>query len=117
MGIFRPALLPEAEASQIVERKLQWILESCEPEEIWLFGSAATDTMTVASDVDLALLFRNQAELSACRKALYAQPRPDAWPQDLAFFVVADFYERAAVGGLPMLIVREGKRLFPEEAK
>lgn len=117
MGIFRPALLSEAEAHRIIQTKLQWILESCEPEEIWLFGSAATDTMTVASDVDLALLFRNAAELSACRKSLYAQSRPDAWPQDLAFFVVADFYERAAVGGLPMLIVQEGKQLFPQEAK
>mgnify|MGYP006276205331 CR=1 FL=1 len=117
MGIFRPTPLSSAEASQIIETKLHWILESCEPEEIWLFGSAAADGMTVASDVDLALLFHDERRLSACRRVLYARPRPDRWPQDLALFVTRDFYERAAVGGLPMLIVQEGRRVFPEEAR
>lgn len=54
MGILRPEPLPDTEVSRIVETKLRWILESCEPVAVWLFGSAAADAMTVASDIDLA---------------------------------------------------------------
>ena len=112
MGIFRPAPLAEAEASRIIETKLRWILQNCEPEEVWIFGSAATKKMTVSSDVDLALLFDDERSLRGCRDRLYTQPRPDAWPQDLAFFIAADFYQRSSLGGLPMLIVQDGKKVF-----
>ena len=116
MGIFRPAPLSQQEASEIIENKLQWILQSCEPKEIWLFGSAASDGMTVASDVDFALLFEDGDSLSRCRREIYERPRPDAWHQDLAFFLLGDFCERATVGVLPMLIVQDGKRIFPQES-
>jgi len=115
MGIFRPALLSEAEAEEVIEKKLKWILDACEPEEIWLFGSAAQQTMTVASDVDFALLFKDETELGQCRRLLYERPRPDAWPQDIAFFLTHDFHERAKIGGLPMLIVEDGRKVFSRE--
>ncbi len=115
VGIFRPAPLPDTEVSRIVDTKLRWILETCEPEEVWLFGSAAANAMTVASDIDLALVFADQRSLSSCRKRLYATPRADTWPQDLAFFVREDFYQRAQIGGLPMLIVQDGRRVFSRE--
>lgn len=71
--------------------------------------------MSVGSDVDLALLFRESSDLSNCKKQLYRRPRPDTWPQDLAFFLLTDFYERSLVGGLPMVIRQDGKRIYPEE--
>ncbi len=115
MGIFRPAPLPDTVVSEIVDTKLRWILETCEPEEVWLFGSAAVNAMTVASDIDLALVFADEHRLTSCRKRLYARPRPDTWPQDLAFFVRDDFHRRAGIGGLPMLIVQDGRRVFSRE--
>jgi hypothetical protein len=115
VGIFRPAPLPDTVVSEIVDTKLRWILETCEPEEVWLFGSAAVNAMTVASDIDLALVFADEHRLTSCRKRLYARPRPDTWPQDLAFFVRDDFHRRAGIGGLPMLIVQDGRRVFSRE--
>ena len=112
MGIFRPAAVGQDEAREMVETKLRWILSACVPEEVWLFGSAERGEMTEASDVDLALVFPDGATLKEARRSLYARPRPDVWAQDIAFFISEDFYHRGTVGGLPMLILQEGKRLF-----
>jgi hypothetical protein len=114
MGLFRPAALSPDEVEVIVQKKVRWILAACHPHEIWLFGSAAQGRMTEASDVDLALLFSDRSALLAGRRELYETKRPDEWPQDLVFFVADDFYRQSAVGGLPMLILRDGKRTYPE---
>ena len=83
MGIFLPASLPTAEAASIVERKLSWVLAACKPQEVWLFGSAATGGMTEASDIDLALLFNHDTEIREAQSKLAATPRLENWPQDI----------------------------------
>ena len=116
MGIFRPAALSKTDTRSIVERKLGWILSACDPREVWLFGSAARDSMTEASDVDLAVVFEDRATLAASRRTLYATPRPDEWPHDIVFLVAEDLYGRSIVGGLPMLIVEEGRKIYERGA-
>ena len=75
VGVFLPRVLPAAEAVAIVRTKLEWILDACAPVEVWLFGSAARDEMTEASDVDLALVFENEDAVSSARHALYSRRR------------------------------------------
>lgn len=87
MGIFRPAALSRRDTRSIVEGKLGWILSACDPREVWLFGSAARDSMTEASDVDLAVVFEDSATLAVSRRTLYATPRTDDWPQDVVFLL------------------------------
>ena len=113
MGIFLPKPVPTHDAASIVDRKLSWVLSACRPEEVWLFGSAATGGMTEASDIDLALLFKRGSEIREAQSKLAAIPRLDNWPQDIVWFRFEDFYKQAAIGGLPMIIVQEGKRLHP----
>ena len=116
MGIFRPAALSKTDTRSIVERKLGWILSACDPREVWLFGSAARDSMTEASDVDLAVVFEDEHSLAASRRRLHAAPRTDEWPHDIVFFVAEDLYGRSIVGGLPMLIVEEGRKIYERGA-
>ena len=114
MGLFRPAGVSPAETQEIIQRKRDWILAAWRPREIWVFGSAAAGRLTEASDIDLAVICADAQSVRHAREAVYRQRRPDEWAQDIVFFEVDDFYERAQVGGLPMLIVEEGQRIYPE---
>jgi hypothetical protein len=53
--------------------------------------------------------------LRRSREAVYRQQRPDDWAQDIIFFEADEFYRQAEIGGLPMLILDEGRRIYPEE--
>lgn len=114
MGLFRPTPVSPEETAQIVERKVSWILAAYRPLEIWLFGSAARGELTEASDVDLAVICEDESATERAREAVYSRRRPDTWPQDVMFFPRDDFYRRAEIGGLPMLIVEDGRRVYPE---
>lgn len=116
MGLFMPQSLSPDDAHSVVSAKLEWVRSICLPREIWLFGSAADGTMTEASDVDIALVFDTRDALLSCRRRLLSSPRSDDWPVDLVFFLHDDFVRRSKIGGLPMIIINEGKRVFPEEA-
>ncbi len=112
MGIFLPERLSTEDTSAIVERKLEWILSGCDPLEVWLFGSAATDEMTEASDIDLILLFRDAAAIRDSQRTLARTPRLDDWPQDVLWYRRSDFYEQSTVGGVPMIAVEEGRMIY-----
>lgn len=115
MGIFLPAHLSAEDTAAIVEKKLQWILSGCDPLEVWLFGSAATGDMTDASDVDIVLLFRNAVAIREAQQTLARTPRLDSWPQDILWYCLDDFYEQSQVGGVPMITVEDGRRIYPRE--
>ena len=113
MKLFLPTPVSSKEVEAIVERKLRWILSACTPVEVWLFGSAATGEMTEASDIDIALLFNDEHEIRRVQSKLARTPRLDNWPQNLVWFCASDFYERAGIGGLPMLILKDGRQIYP----
>lgn len=115
MGLFRPAVLSENEQAEIVRAKLAWVVESLQPQEVWLFGSAAGGRLTEASDLDLALLYESEQALRAAHARLWRLPRRENWPHDLAFYTSDDFYARASIGGVPMEAVSEGVRLYPPQ--
>lgn len=115
MGLFLPARIAADDAAAIVRRKLEWILSACTPDEVWLFGSAATGDMTEASDVDLAVVFPDDVAIRAAQAKLSRIPRLDDWPHDLVWFRARDFHTRKSIGGLPMIISREGRKLYPED--
>jgi len=115
VGIFLPTRLSAGDTAAIVARKLQWILAGCDPLEVWLFGSAATDEMTEASDVDLILLFHDAAAIRVAQRALARTPRPDDWPQDILWYRRSDFYQQSTLGGVPMIAVEDGRRIYLRE--
>ena len=113
MGLFLPTRVSAEDAERIVGLKLRWILSACTPLEVWLFGSAATGEVTEGSDIDLALLFGDEREIRNAQQKLAHTPRLDEWPQDLVWFQSEDFYERAKIGGLPMIVAEDGRRIYP----
>lgn len=109
--------LSSREAHDVLTAKSDWILACTRhadalPLRIIAFGSAARDQLREDSDIDLALLFRTHDELRRAKAAVYAAPRPDLWPLDLLFYTTDEFHERAARGGVCMLIRNEGHTLF-----
>ena len=112
MGVFFPQLLSATEVSQIVDRKLNWILEACLPQAVVVFGSAARQEMSEQSDVDLAILFPSEVSLREGRAAIFKRPPPDSWALDLLFFTAEGFAKKSATGGVCQLIRSEGRVLF-----
>lgn len=105
--------LTRGEQEQIISEKLDWILLACRPERIVLFGSAARGDMTTASDIDLALIFNTDLELTAARSNVYRSRPKDDWPHDILFYTVEGLKLSAAQGGGAAYVIEtEGKTLF-----
>ncbi|MFW5843663.1 MAG: nucleotidyltransferase domain-containing protein [Spirochaetota bacterium] len=112
--------LSDAEQKEILDGKLHWLLSACasvggSPSRIVAFGSAARGELREDSDVDIALLFRDEQTMSAAKRAIYASPRTDFRPIDLLFFTEEEFKSRAEVGGVCMLIRDEGRVLWGDK--
>lgn len=104
------------QVQEILDKKLKWILKSCRPVKVILFGSAASGEMTDASDVDLILLFPNDANLKEIRHDL-AKARPlDDWPHDLILETISGFqFQINKGGGACWIAENEGKILYSQE--
>ena len=70
--------------------------------------------MTVASDLDLAILFEDEELLSSGRNALYSSitEKTANWPRDLLFYTLEGFRSRLKIGGVVELIMSEGRLLY-----
>lgn len=115
MGIFLPTRLSSEDAASIVEHKLRWILSGHDPLEVWIFGSAATDEMTEASDINLVLRFRDAAAIRDAQRTLARTSRLDDWPRDILWYRDSDFHEQSTVGGVPMIAVEDGRKIYRKE--
>ena len=111
MGLLAPARLSAEEAERTIAARLAWILEACEPMAVILFGSAARGELTEASDLDLVLVFRDERELKASRKAIFTRPPPDQRAVDLVLVTRDEFIRRRDRGGLYELVAAEGRVL------
>ena len=76
-----------------------------------LFGSAAENRMTEASDLDAVLIFSTAEEARQAQKAFYVQ-RTFSWPVDAICVDVETFNERSRFGGVLYVAAREGRVVF-----
>ena len=109
MGLLVPAPIAKDEAERIVQDKLRWILGSSDPMAVIVFGSAARDEMTERSDIDLALIYPDEASLKAGRRAIHGQNPAGSWPADLLFYTKDVFLRKRESGGVCELIGKEGR--------
>ncbi len=112
MSRFAPKLISALDCKSIVDAKLKFILSLCTPHQIFVFGSAARNEMTDHSDVDLALIFIEEAELRAAREVVFRRSPGDEWPQDLLLYIKSDFERKKNTGGVCQLIAQEGICIF-----
>lgn len=106
--------LTKEETNEIVQSKLDWILAAVSPIRVILFGSAARGEMTNQSDVDLILLFNEDADLRKMNETLFLmRPKTDLWPQDVILETETTYQMKVARGGGACWIAsQEGKIIF-----
>lgn len=114
MGLLAPTRLSAEEAEEIIQGKLRWILEACDPSAVIVFGSAARGEMTEASDIDMVLVFPDEEAVKKARSAIYGRPPAEAWPADILLATEAGFKRRREAGGLYELVAREGRLIAGE---
>jgi predicted nucleotidyltransferase len=110
----KPLLRTEQEA--LIAAKLAWILESCRPVKIILFGSAAHFQMTDGSDIDLILIFQDSVDLKSIKDTVFKARPKDDWPHDLLFYTEKQFNQSVASGGGAAYLAKsEGRVLYSQE--
>lgn len=114
MKLTAKPLDPE-DMQKIIQSKLDWITANSQPQKVILFGSAARESMTEASDVDLIIIYSNREELKQAKEQLFKSRPVNDWPHDILFYTSEDFLKSVAKGGgACWLANKEGKTLFEE---
>jgi predicted nucleotidyltransferase len=110
--------LSKNEIDEIVQNKLNYILEHSNPLQIYLFGSAARQTMTTSSDVDLILIFQNETDMRHAQQNLAKNRSQSLWPQDLIFHTEESFHHSVSKGGgASWLAFQEGQLIYSRGLK
>jgi predicted nucleotidyltransferase len=99
-----------------VEREARRIAELlaavCEPETIYLIGSAGEGKMTDQSDFDFVVVLGSGDDVKRAQKALRPHTPLSSFPVDLIWVTRARFEEMKNVGGICLIAFEDGKRLF-----
>ncbi len=91
--------LTREQIQNLVQAKVDWIVHTCNPRQVILFGSAARNEMTEASDIDLIVIVDDNENTRAMHHLL-AKTRPkDSWAQDLILVTQSEFVKKVQKGG------------------
>ena len=108
------ATRPPAADDSILTEVTRRLVETCRPDRIYLFGSAARGEATANSDYDILLVVPDDAP-----RDVLSGRRPHQAVSDLGLFTDMVVYKRTYFGerlhlvsSMPATIVREGKLLY-----
>ncbi len=104
--------LAKEEAAHLIELEKEYIVSVCKPLAIFLFGSAARNEMTDASDLDFLVVLSDETDLKALKKQYYCSPRKRLWPVDIIFMDKTTFLQKSLIGGVAMICLQEGLLLY-----
>ena len=120
MRRFNSPKLSQAETDALVATRLQWILEVASPTCVFVFGSAARYEMRDDSDLDFIVITKNEDDVSSLAARVLGRKPPHDVAADILFYGERRFLERARLGGVCFLAVREGRVVhgsMPTEGK
>ncbi|MCX6132050.1 MAG: nucleotidyltransferase domain-containing protein [Proteobacteria bacterium] len=100
--------LSHFEQSFLVTKLQVTINELVSPEKILLFGSAARNEMTDASDLDVIVIVKEPQEIKAVQSSLNQLSRLMDWPVDCLVIDQARFDRKVALGGVYQIAKEEG---------
>jgi predicted nucleotidyltransferase len=84
-----------------------------EVEQVILFGSLSKGEMTEASDIDLAILLEEKANVRELKERLRQLKKLHlSWPCDLVVVKLSWFESRRLFGGICMEIANNGRILY-----
>jgi predicted nucleotidyltransferase len=107
--------ISRTDVEPIISEELAALLTACKPANVFLFGSAARDEMTDASDLDLLVVVADGANLKDIKKKYYCRRKTHMWPVDVLFMEQSEFQMKSQIGGAAMLCLQEGILLFKEK--
>jgi len=107
--------IPRTDVDPIINEELAAILAACKPTRVFLFGSAARNEMTDASDLDLLVVVEDGSNLKQIKKKYYCRRKSHMWPVDALFMEQSEFQRKSQTGGVAMLCMQEGILLFEEK--
>ena len=89
------------------------LVESCDPERIYLFGSAARGDTGQDSDLDFCVVLPDDAVATASRTGRSGL-RGLGTAVDVVFWTATDFDARSlhVAASLPATVIREGRLLY-----
>jgi|GEM_PF-2766483 len=83
----------------------------CTPQKVVVFGSAARNQMSGASDLDVAIILDNHEEVIHFRKKF--RRSKIIYPLDILVFSQQEYLAKKDVGGVCFDIAVEGVEIFP----
>ncbi len=101
-----------------VTRVVNEIVRRHAPLSVYLFGSSiAGGTRHESSDIDLAIILSNFADVKPCQAAVYPAPPLTSEKLDLLFYAQDSFSKKAGHGGVCQVIWEEGQLIYGEELR
>jgi len=107
-------MTPPSADNPVLAEAVERLLRACQPERIYLFGSAARGDAGPDSDYDFMVIVPDTAppERRDCGRA-YMALRGLGIPKDVLVWTRGDFEEQLRLrASLPSTIAREGKLLY-----
>ena len=112
ISALRKLPMTEAERDGLFQRLRCRILEFGSPTRIIVFGSYATNSVRVGSDLDVCVLFVSEAAADESMKRILSVPPLLGLATDYLFMSEDRFRERAALGGVCAEITEKGITIF-----
>ena len=103
---------PYSEIEPIVLALLKHLVVACDPEEVYLIGSAARGEFTDFSDLDFVIVAKDDSSVRAARESVHiGRPHLDV-AVDLIVLDRDSFAARADLGGIAFEAKHHGKSLY-----
>ncbi len=121
MGILASKLtkskLTQQEITALSKEVIRRIVSNSNPLQVYIFGSATDQSMTMISDFDFAIIFSNETDLKKEKKHLLNLKLFPDINLDLLFFNVDDFDRKSKIGGVCWEIKNKGKIIYDQRAE
>lgn len=115
-GLMRRNLSDEERRSFFSELAQQ-ILHHCRPTRIIVFGSYASGSERLGSDLDVCILFESEAQSHAAQECILSQPPLVGIATDYLFMSEEYFDSRKKIGGVCVEIADKGLTIYQENYK
>ena len=103
---------PYSEMEPIVSALLKHLVVACDPEEVYLIGSAARGEFTDFSDLDFVIVAKDDAAVRVARGIVHiGRPHLNV-AVDFIVLDCAGFAARADLGGIAFEAKHHGKNLY-----
>ena len=86
-----------------------------QPEEIYLFGSAAEGKMNRLSDLDFCIVFSSKDAVKNSKKKIFSQPPFSEFAIDWVLVDRDTFDRKKELGGVCFDAFKYGRKVYPQE--